>query len=154
MFQESCGDKKQHCKSLLKKNAPQVTFAFNEFESTKKGELEENVSREFIIDSMTKIMYDKYYPNTPFAQLAAIDPQTTEAFYKVWNHNSDYNNKLFGSISLKQVEEELKNKYQITIDKRKFVDKGPLDSLGYYKLKIELYKGVVGEINVHIQERK
>ena len=63
-------------------------------------------------------------------------------------------NKLFGSISLKQVEEELKNKYQITIDKRKFIDKGPLDSLGYYKLKIELYKGVVGEINVHIQERK
>ena len=63
-------------------------------------------------------------------------------------------NKLFGSISLKQVEEELKDKYQITIDKRKFIDKGPLDSLGFYKLKIELYKGVVGEIKVHIQERK
>lgn len=47
LFQESCGDKKQHCKSLTKKNAPQVTFAFNEFESTKKDELEENVSREF-----------------------------------------------------------------------------------------------------------
>ena len=62
--------------------------------------------------------------------------------------------KLFGSISLKQVEEELKNKYQITIDKRKFIDKGPLDSLGYHKLRIELYKGVVGMINVHIQERK
>ena len=62
--------------------------------------------------------------------------------------------KLFGSISLKQIEDELKAKHQITIDKRKFIDKGPLDSLGYYKLKIELYKGVVGEINVHIQERK
>lgn len=47
LFQESCGDKKQHCKSLLKNNAPQVTFAFNEFEPTKKDELEENVSREF-----------------------------------------------------------------------------------------------------------
>ena len=62
--------------------------------------------------------------------------------------------KLFGSISLKQVEEELKNKHNITIDKRKFIDKGPLDSLGYHKLRIELYKGVVGMINVHIQERK
>ena len=62
--------------------------------------------------------------------------------------------KLFGSISLKQIEDELKAKHQITIDKRKFIDKGPLDALGYYKLKIELYKGVVGEINVHIQERK
>ena len=62
--------------------------------------------------------------------------------------------KLFGSISLKQIEEELKTKHNITIDKRKFIDKGPLDSLGFYKLKIELYKGVVGEIKVHIQERK
>lgn len=62
--------------------------------------------------------------------------------------------KLFGSISLKQVEEELKSKHNIQIDKRKFLDKGPLDSLGFYKLRIELYKGVVGEINVHILERK
>ena len=62
--------------------------------------------------------------------------------------------KLFGSISLKQVEEELKNKYDIVIDKRKFIDKGPLDALGYHRLRIELYKGVVGIINVHIQERK
>ena len=62
--------------------------------------------------------------------------------------------KLFVSISLKQVEEELKNKHNITIDKRKFIDKGPIDSLGYHKLRIELYKGVVGIINIHIQERK
>lgn len=62
--------------------------------------------------------------------------------------------KLFGSISLKQVEDELKAKHNIEIDKRKFIDKGPLDCLGFYKLRIELYKGVVGEVNVHIQERK
>ena len=62
--------------------------------------------------------------------------------------------KLFGSISLKQVEEELKNKHDIVVDKRKFVDKGPLDALGYHRLRIELYKGVVGIVNVHIQERK
>ena len=64
------------------------------------------------------------------------------------------NGKLFGSISLKQVEDELADKYQIKIDKRKFLDKGNMDSLGYYKLRIELYKGVIGEINVHIGEGK
>jgi len=62
--------------------------------------------------------------------------------------------KTFGSVSLKQVEEELKNKFNITIDKRKFIDKGPLDSLGYYDLKIELHKGVVGVIKVHLEEEK
>ena len=40
--------------------------------------------------------YAKYYPDAPFAKIAAIDPQTTEAFYKVWNHNMDLNNSDFG----------------------------------------------------------
>lgn len=62
--------------------------------------------------------------------------------------------KLFGSISLKQVEEEMKAKYGITIDKRKFIDKGPLDTLGVYRLKIELHKGVIGEVTVHISGRE
>ena len=62
--------------------------------------------------------------------------------------------RLFGSISLKQVEEELRNKYQINIDKRKFIDKGPLDSLGTYLLNIELYKGVIGQVRVHISGKE
>ena len=60
----------------------------------------------------------------------------------------------FGSISLKQVEEELANKYGIHIDKRKFLDKGNLGDLGMHILRIELYKGVIGEVKVHISERK
>ena len=59
---------------------------------------------------------------------------------------------MFGSISLKQIEEEMLNQHGIQIDKRKFIDKGPLDSLGIYRLKIELHKGVVGIIKVHIVE--
>ena len=60
----------------------------------------------------------------------------------------------FGSISFKQVEEELKNKHHIVIDKRKITSKDKLDSLGYHRLTIELYKGVFGEITVEIVERK
>lgn len=60
--------------------------------------------------------------------------------------------KMFGSISLKQVEEEMKKQFGLTIDKRKFVDKGTLDNAGYHHLKIELHKGVIGEVNVHISE--
>ena len=60
--------------------------------------------------------------------------------------------KLFGAISLKQVTEELNKQFNIDIDKRKFLDKGPLDVLGYHHLKVELYKGVVGKVNVHLDE--
>ena len=60
--------------------------------------------------------------------------------------------KMFGSISLKQVEDALLQQHKITIDKRKFIDKGPLDMVGYYNLKIELYKGVIGTVIVRIVE--
>ena len=59
--------------------------------------------------------------------------------------------KLFGAISLKQVAEELNKQFSIDIDNRKFLDKGPLDELGYHHLKVELYKGVVGQIHVHLE---
>lgn len=57
-----------------------------------------------------------------------------------------------GSISTKEVEKELKDKYGITIDKRKFIDKYPLNAFGYTNLKIELYKDVIGTVRVHLVE--
>lgn len=60
--------------------------------------------------------------------------------------------KMFGSISLKQVEEEMLKQFNVKIDKRKFIDKGPLDAVGHYHLKIELHKGVIGEVHVILQE--
>ena len=62
--------------------------------------------------------------------------------------------KLFGAISLKQVTEELEKQHKISVDKRKFVDKGPLDVLGYWDLRVELHKGVIGKVKVHIREEK
>lgn len=62
--------------------------------------------------------------------------------------------KLFGNVSLKQIEEEMLKQYSVSIDKRKFVDKGPLDHIGFYSLKIELHKGVIGIIKVQIVEGK
>ena len=60
--------------------------------------------------------------------------------------------KLFGAISLKQVAEELQKQFNIEVDKRKFVDKGPLDELGFYHLGVELYKGVIGKVHVQVAE--
>lgn len=60
--------------------------------------------------------------------------------------------KLFGAVSLKQVAEELNKQYGIDIDKRKFLDKGPLDILGFHHLNVELYKGVIGKVHVHLEE--
>ena len=64
--------------------------------------------------------------------------------------------KMFGSISPKQIAEGLSSQWNITIDKRKFITKEPVNSLGVTRLKIELYKGiageVIGEVIVHVGE--
>lgn len=66
--------------------------------------------------------------------------------------------KMFGAISPKQIEDGLEKQWGIVIDKRKFLDKYPANALGYTRLKIELYKGIAGEVigtvNVHISEEK
>lgn len=66
--------------------------------------------------------------------------------------------RMFGTISPKEIEEGLKTQWGITIDKRKFIDKYPANALGYTRLRIELYKGiagqVIGTVNVHISEEK
>ncbi|MBR5342130.1 MAG: 50S ribosomal protein L9 [Erysipelotrichaceae bacterium] len=59
--------------------------------------------------------------------------------------------KVSGSISTKQIEEELK-KEGIIIDKRKIKDNEPLNNLGTYKIRIELYKDVIGIIKVKLIE--
>ena len=61
--------------------------------------------------------------------------------------------RMFGTISTKQIEQELKEKHNIEIDKRKFVSKEPVDHFGYSKLTIELYKGITGIVTVHVSEK-
>lgn len=64
--------------------------------------------------------------------------------------------RMFGSISSKEIAEGLEKQWGIQIDKRKFIDKYPVNALGYARLRIELYKGsqgqVVGTVVVHVEE--
>ena len=68
--------------------------------------------------------------------------------------NAGKDGKMFGAISTKQIEEELEKSFSIKIDKRKIISKVAVDRLGYTTLEIELYKGVIGNIKVHVSEKK
>ena len=67
--------------------------------------------------------------------------------------SSGKDGKTFGSISTKNVVEELSKEYDIKVDKRKFINARPIQALGYTNLKIELYKGVIATIKVHLSEK-
>lgn len=57
--------------------------------------------------------------------------------------------KVFGSVTPKQMVSELK-KMGYDIDKKKFIDKNPLTSLGYHNVIIELHKKVQVKLKVHL----
>ena len=63
--------------------------------------------------------------------------------------NSGKDGRVFGSVSTKQIAEEL-DKKGIRIDKRKILDTAPINSLGVTKVRVELYKEVTGIINCRV----
>ena len=111
--------------------------------------LETNTSRK-IVEHEKEVAHQLDLENQAKARELAkqIESVTLEFTLK-----SGKDGKTFGSVSTKQIVEQLRDKYDIKIDKRKFVDAHPIGALGYTKLKVELYKGIIATINVHLKEQ-
>ncbi|CDQ18430.1 large subunit ribosomal protein L9 [Halobacillus karajensis] len=63
------------------------------------------------------------------------------------------NGRLFGSITSKQIAEQLKKGHDIKIDKRKIELDDPIRTLGYTNVPVKLHPEVTGTIKVHVQEK-
>lgn len=59
------------------------------------------------------------------------------------------NGKVFGSVSSKQIVEELSKK-GIKIDKKQVSINGSISTLGMHEVSINLYKDIVGKVMVHL----
>ncbi len=70
----------------------------------------------------------------------------------VFKAKSGKDGKIFGSISSKQVNEELK-KIGLTIDKKCIHIENAIDSLGCHEIEIELHKKVKFKITIYIEEK-
>ncbi|MBP2242663.1 large subunit ribosomal protein L9 [Cytobacillus eiseniae] len=60
--------------------------------------------------------------------------------------------RLFGSITSKQIAEELQKAHQIKIDKRKIELPDAIRTLGYTKVSVKLHTEVTSVLNVHVKE--
>lgn len=60
--------------------------------------------------------------------------------------------KLFGSITAKQVAEEIKKQYNITVDKRKVVLERDIKEFGTYKAEVKLFTGISANIDIQVSE--
>lgn len=60
--------------------------------------------------------------------------------------------RLFGSITTKQIAEELQKKHGIKIDKRKMELEDAIRTLGHTKVPVKLHHEVVATLDVHVKE--
>ncbi|MGG7621794.1 50S ribosomal protein L9 [Bacillus coreaensis] len=60
--------------------------------------------------------------------------------------------RLFGSITSKQIAEELQKKHSIKIDKRKIELEDAIRALGYTKVPVKLHTEVQATLSVHVKE--
>lgn len=61
--------------------------------------------------------------------------------------------RLFGSVSTKQIVEELKKQHDIKVDKKKIELPHGIQALGYTNVPIKLHHDVKGTIKVHVVEK-
>lgn len=61
--------------------------------------------------------------------------------------------RLFGSITSKQIADELKKKHDIKVDKRKIELDEPIRSLGVTNIPVKLHQEVTATLKVHVKEQ-
>lgn len=62
------------------------------------------------------------------------------------------NGKLFGSITSKDIADELKKQFKIEIDKKKVILEEAIKSAGAYNVEIKVYPDVVASLKVNIMQ--
>ena len=60
--------------------------------------------------------------------------------------------KLFGSITSKQVAEEIKKQYNIAVDKRKVVLECDIKEYGTYKAEVKPFTGIHSNMDIQVSE--
>lgn len=62
--------------------------------------------------------------------------------------------KLFGSVTSKEIAEELEKTFGISVDKRKISVKEEIKTFGTYECEVKLYAGIIAKIHVSVGEEK
>lgn len=70
-----------------------------------------------------------------------------------FNMTAGGDGRLYGSVTSKDIAEELEKTHGVTIDKRKILLSDPLKAFGSYTVEVKLYTEIMGKINVMITQK-
>ena len=133
----------------------------------KKGaivEVSEGYGRNFILPTKTGVLADAKNRNTLKLQLQNAEKLAEEKLAEaeemkkkleelklVFKMKAGKDGRAFGSISTKEVQEELKKQYALTVDKKKMELDVPMKNFGGYDIKVKLHKDVEATLHVSVQ---
>lgn len=63
---------------------------------------------------------------------------------------SGENGKVFGSVTSKEIQENLEKQYKIKVDKKKIVLQDSIKVLGTFNIEIKLYDGVTAKLKLNV----
>lgn len=82
-------------------------------------------------------------------RLANLDKAKLEKEKFIFQVKAGKEDKVFGSISAKQIKEKMDEK-GYSVDKKNIIIDSQISSLGFHKVKVILYKDITAEINVEL----
>jgi large subunit ribosomal protein L9 len=75
-----------------------------------------------------------------------------ESITLVLRHKAGVDNKLYGTVTTKEIVQQLKREYNIEVDKKKLSMESPIKAFGTYKIKAKLFSGISATITVQVIE--
>ena len=73
-----------------------------------------------------------------------------KSFELVFKIKAGDNGKTFGSVTAKDVADELNKKYFVEVDKKKIGLSDAIKTIGVYTIDIKLFEGIVGKLKVTV----
>lgn len=81
---------------------------------------------------------------------ASRQKELIEKKYIEFRHKVGENGKLFGSVTEKEIADEIEKIYNIKIDKKKIILRNQIKSPGSYTAEVKLYEGIVANLKINV----
>ncbi|MBO5143717.1 MAG: 50S ribosomal protein L9 [Clostridia bacterium] len=97
----------------------------------------------------TKQEANKYKKDMSMASAKELSEKMKD-FELVFKIKAGENGKIFGSVTSKDIADELNKKYFVEVDKKKVMLSDAIKTLGVYNVEIKLFEGISGKIKVSV----
>jgi len=97
----------------------------------------------------TKQEANKYKKDMSMAAANELKEKMKD-FELIFKIKAGYNGKIFGSVTSKDIADELNKKYFVEVDKKKVMLDDAIKNLGVYNVEIKLFEGISGVLKVNV----